>query len=403
MGPVLLCDKSTIQSLHRHAPDTLHRYFTIAVPSILVFEILGDLTKKEKAGGPNLTRELAHRIAAFSTVPLVDFRHLIAAELNGTRVRMDHRPQLSAKRVLQSDKGEYGIEIAEDPCEELLHRWRRGDFSHTDVVASTMWRNRKERMNWRHLLLKLEGIYSPSMKPKKSFEEVTNFVEDLIAAEPRFLRSWFLREFDVLKNRDFPTEDEALVGNSYLIFCIRITLFALWSMKFDLLSTKADNQLDLEYLFYLPFTNAFTAQDRFPKRLASLFLRGNQRFVDHGDLAHDLRRISEIDRKWYEGGVNEPPPRRGPPPGENSICLELWQTFMKPGYADSPPLKLSPDQEERMLSHILSLMKSPEIQNNNIDSDNATFLFRQRTISGSDSCPCGSGKSFSDCHGATMK
>ena len=46
MGPVILCDKSTVQSLHRLSPELLHHYFTINIPPILVREILGDLVKE---------------------------------------------------------------------------------------------------------------------------------------------------------------------------------------------------------------------------------------------------------------------------------------------------------------------------------------------------------------------
>ena len=45
MGPVLICDKSTLQSLARDELSALRRYYSLTVPPVLVIEILSDLKK----------------------------------------------------------------------------------------------------------------------------------------------------------------------------------------------------------------------------------------------------------------------------------------------------------------------------------------------------------------------
>ena len=45
MGPILLCDKSTLQALGRRELNVLRRYYFLNMPPVLLVEILGDLHK----------------------------------------------------------------------------------------------------------------------------------------------------------------------------------------------------------------------------------------------------------------------------------------------------------------------------------------------------------------------
>ena len=54
---------------------------------------------------------------------------------------------------------------------------------------------------------------------------------------------------------------------------------------------KADNKVDITYLYYLPFCHVFVSKDNLHKRVVPLFMRGDQSFVDAEDLKMDLQRL----------------------------------------------------------------------------------------------------------------
>jgi hypothetical protein len=56
---------------------------------------------------------------------------------------------------------------------------------------------------------------------------------------------------------------------------------------------KQSHQIDLAYLYYLPFCSVFTSKDRFHAQIAPLFLNPRQTFVNGNDLKEDLKRLDE--------------------------------------------------------------------------------------------------------------
>ena len=56
---------------------------------------------------------------------------------------------------------------------------------------------------------------------------------------------------------------------------------------------KADNKVDIAYLYYLPFCMVFVSSDNLHKRVVPLFLRPDQSFVEGPDLKADLKRIDD--------------------------------------------------------------------------------------------------------------
>src|SRR4051812_37925334 len=96
MGPILICDKSTLQGLSRVELNLLRRYYVLNVPPVLLAEILGDLKKHDSA---NMNREevsrLAEKLVPACTSMNVNFRELIQGELAGQRIAMDGRPVLT--------------------------------------------------------------------------------------------------------------------------------------------------------------------------------------------------------------------------------------------------------------------------------------------------------------------
>jgi len=54
---------------------------------------------------------------------------------------------------------------------------------------------------------------------------------------------------------------------------------------------KADNKVDIAYLYYLPFCHVFVSADNLHKRVVPLFVRPDQSFVDAAELKADLQKL----------------------------------------------------------------------------------------------------------------
>ncbi len=56
---------------------------------------------------------------------------------------------------------------------------------------------------------------------------------------------------------------------------------------------KPSHQIDLAYLYYLPFCTVFTSKDRFHEQIVPLFLDPFQTFVSGDDLKAERKRLVE--------------------------------------------------------------------------------------------------------------
>jgi hypothetical protein len=75
-----------------------------------------------------------------------------------------------------------------------------------------------------------------------------------------------------------------------------LTCFSVLAIASDQISrvqpkNKADNKVDIAYLYYLPFCHVFVSGDNLHKRVVPLFLRPEQSFVDAAELKADLQKL----------------------------------------------------------------------------------------------------------------
>ena len=80
----------------------------------------------------------------------------------------------------------------------------------------------------------------------------------------------------------------------YFVFMLTINLVFCLLLQTQLLrGVKPSHQVDLAYLYYLPFCMVFTSKDRFHEQLAPLFLEPDQTLINGSDFKDDLRRLNE--------------------------------------------------------------------------------------------------------------
>jgi len=87
MGPVIICDKSTVQALSRNELNTLRRYYSLNIPPVLLVEILGDLKKHPNVmASRDEVRILANKLMPACSAVNTDFRKLIRVGTGGTPI-----------------------------------------------------------------------------------------------------------------------------------------------------------------------------------------------------------------------------------------------------------------------------------------------------------------------------
>lgn len=193
MGPGLICDKSTLQSLAQDELNTLRKYHTLIVPPVLVMEILGDLKKETQPGsGQREVRILSGKILPASSTVHTNFRTLVSGETLGHRFPMDGRPVIGAGKQLVSPEGKRGVLIEEPPESKAMLRWQVGDFNSAEELFAEAWRTSTKSIDLEAMQRSLRAAYSPRLK-LRTLKETVDSVDDLMASAPwQTLLHWFL-------------------------------------------------------------------------------------------------------------------------------------------------------------------------------------------------------------------
>lgn len=403
MGPHLLLDKSSLQSLSHDELDIMRRYFFLVVPPILLVEILGDLKKDTRKKGHPSVAGLARRIAPGNTLPILNgFQELIKAEIGGVEIKMDFRPIILGGKSVKAATGERGHILEVQPEAQVLAKWQQNRFEEAEEILAARYRDTLRSMDVGRLQKFLHGEYSPRLN-LTSLAEAEEFVDDLIeGGDPKMLLSWFFHDAfgdgelltDALSK--LPKESRLEARLPYTTFCLRVSLIFHFGLAFNLVSTRPSNRIDLEYLFYLPFTRGFSSGDKLHHEFFEMVgLKGNN-FVGRDDLKEDLKRLLEYEKENPESAKLTHPPDLAP----DSFTSMMWRKLMKPATTKRGELmeQLSPEQEKRLLERILKLadgIEDPE----QVPEEKQDFLIRKYEMSAKSPCICGSGKPFGECCG----
>jgi len=414
MGPIIILDKSALQSLSFDEIITLHKYYLLNIPPVLTIEILGDLKKPTKNSlSQEKVVELANKLLPFNSAINVHYKDSIAASLLGYPVNMDGRPAIGGGRSILTKEGEKGIIFEETPEEEALLRWRDGKFTEAENILAERWRESTRGVNLEVFKKHLKDVYNAIPK-FSSLEELKNFLNEFLL-NPLLqvnLLTLLIYEFNLSFNtaqRAFlrwETEGHKIIKDfsRYAFYCLSANLFFEFGLMNNLIGTRTTNRVDLEYIFYFPFCMGFGSNDNFHKTVSPFFLTSRQSFISGEELKLDLRSISDQWNALDEKGKAEWKTKFGVAPPENceSLSSRLWQRHMGSWkHAGDMTSDLSDEQNKRFAEFITKKLEgeigSPNSKSD-FGSDDADFIIKKRTIRIDDLCPCGSGKQFKDCH-----
>jgi hypothetical protein len=126
---------------------------------------------------------------------------------------------------------------------------------------------------------------------------------------------------------------------------------------------KADNRVDIAYLYYLPFSMIFVSKDKLHRRVVPLFLRRDQSFVEGDDLKTDLRKLddyySELPDEVKTTGFHKF--ANYPPEDISFLVTRLWDKHL-PKWRKFKAEKKPPDQSEhpRLIAELNRIKKAAE-------------------------------------------
>jgi hypothetical protein len=377
---------------------------------VLLVEILGDLKKhRDPEKGPEEVRILANKLMPACSAVNADFRTLIRGELMGHRFSMDGRPVLLGGKHVVAPGGKKGVVFETSQAEKALHRWQTGDFRAAEELMAEAWRLSSKAISLEAMQRQLRSAYSGQVN-LGTLSQTATFVDELMGSKPpRPLVQWFLSDAGLLTPNDAQLAHnlkDAPLGSlaqaaPFTAYCVRAALIFHFALAFGLVSTRPTNRIDLEYLYYAPFGNAFSSGDAFHRKTAALILR-DQTYIHRDALKADLGHLAQWWNSLDKEQQAEEGRLSGPPENDASVTHQLWKKLMKPGYRDPKRRpKLSDEAAAKMLQEYQSLIKGnltpsqpPTGQNEDYD-----FMMVQHEVRRDGPCICGSGRNFEDCCG----
>lgn len=314
MGPILIFDKSLLESLNENEAVFLDSFFMSNIVPTFYIETLADYAKENKAGkitrsSEQIVREIVKKTPIMEATPNMHYRELVVGDLLGykTEISEHPRPIVKGGNYRQAPDGSIEIDFKEFPEDSSLRRWQNGNFEEVEKMVAFRWREMVDSINV-DALVNLVLAEVPSSTHFSNMEDIKRWVTSATNAKfnqfihfaletlevPQRFRRDILRRW--YSTRPLPFSSFA----PYAAFVLRVNMFFYLCLSKSFLAlshkNKNTNLIDLSYLYYLPFCSVFSSCDSFHKKVAPYFLEDYQTFVDGHDLKDDLAKII----KYYE-------------------------------------------------------------------------------------------------------
>ncbi len=360
MGPLIIFDKSALQCLNLDESVWLENFYLTNITPIFYIETLADLSKEHKDGrvSEDVVRNLADKTPRRGAYPNANHLDLFVHDLLEEPVPMDGRcvvPQ-SDTRILPDGKivAHYGV----SPEEEAMNSWGEGEFQKVEEEFAVKWR---EALANKDMEPKLELVKEiiPAGHRFADLDEVKVFVDDFVK-----VKAW--NNLEVILDivglssegkkavvRRYKKEGYQLLDEfaPYAMFVGRIKLFYLIGLLSSLFGERASDEIDISYLYYLPFCHVFTSGDKLHERTARLFMEQGQTFVNSSDLKKSL---GELD-KYYDALPEEVKSQgvikfaASPPKSMENLTVALWDKYL-PKWREIEDKEELPEDESRAIA-----------------------------------------------------
>lgn len=398
MGPIIIFDKSLLESLNPDEAMWLDNFFLSNITPLFFVETLADLEKEVRTGRTpeHIVGSLAYKTPDYHSRPNVHHKTLLQGELEGAAtIDMEYgRPHIGGGKTVELE-GKTGVIFQTSPEEEALQRWQKHHFVEVERMMAQMWRRGLSNVDF-------EGNYKffqtffPTGKPRtlaavKKFadlyidvpdqERVLVFGLTLVGVDPEAqvgIVSRWRREGKPLLRTFAP----------YFMHIFSVDLFFNLAIAADLIGRgRASHKIDLAYLYYLPFCMVFTSSDKLHADIVPFFLRDNQTFVAGTDLKADLARLdahyAALPDEVKATGVSS---FATYPPNEGTFLVaQLWDKHMNSKWRTLPHQKPQKDSPVgKMIQEEMRRFEEAEESPNApiLKGDDADHMIIQRSVRG---------------------
>jgi hypothetical protein len=272
-----------------------------------------------------------------------------------------------------------------------LQRWANREFLELERNIARQWRRSLASINFEDMVKTVRAVIGPWRKPK-TLEDAKKIADTIIDyVDPEWLlrfgmavlgvpeaTTWVIKNWK--EQRRPPLRDHM----PYFIFLLTINIFFCLVLPTELLrNVKPSHQVDLAYLYYLPFCTVFTSRDRFHTQIVPLFLDPFQTFVHGDDLKKDLQRLDDL----YAGLSHQE--RKGglitfaayPPQDTTFLTTQLWDKYLPRWRNYKADIRLDLEAEKQLVEKINQLYDSPDLKSHDEhDVDKLTYVTIQRSV-----------------------
>jgi hypothetical protein len=399
MGPTVIFDKSTLESLNPDEAVWLDQFFTTNITPLLFIETLADLEKAVREGRSpeSMVGSLAYKTPDMSSRPNVHHATLLQAELLAGQVVdiQDGRPLISGGRTTELG-GKMGIVFQPSPEEEALGRWQRKEFLDLERQIARAWRTALSNIDMEQRYKAFQAFF-PLGKPQ-SFADVKTFVDfyldgpdqgrllrfglSLIGVTPEVQRN-------VLQRWSAAGKLGIRTFAPYFTHVLSVDLFFYFALAADLIGRyRPSNKIDVAYLCYLPFCMLFTSNDKLHANIVPHFLRADQSFIPGTELKADLAALDA-----YYDALPVDTKARGvisfaarPPMDDSFLVTRLWDKHMSPRWREDEVGPPDPEGElEKKIAEEIRRFREESVpvpDDRSVSSDEAHHLIIERKVHG---------------------
>jgi hypothetical protein len=366
-GPSLLFDKSTLESLSVNEAVLLDNFYRSTITPLFFVECLADLEREmyRMRGTPEqLVGSLAERTPDCQSTANMHHMAILKAELSG-QVVLDTvllHPLIPAGKAVELGESK-GMLFQPSEEEEAVQRWARYDFLGLERQIAKRWRKVIEQIDLQAMSSSVCRAIGPWRKPSslRDARTLTDTVIDNL--EPEWLLRFGIELLGVPEATEHVINDWKLnrkkplrTYRPYFIHMLSINIFFSLVLQTQLLSkVKASHQIDLAYLYYLPFCAVFSSRDNFHVQVAPLFMHPAQQFVNGDDLKADLRRLDELylqlPAETREKGLYTF--AQFPPDDSSYLTTRLWDTYLPDWRKNSKNLVDVPQKIKDALTELM--------------------------------------------------
>ncbi|HJM04707.1 MAG TPA: hypothetical protein QF549_03720 [Candidatus Saccharimonadaceae bacterium] len=354
MGPITIFDKSALQSFSMDESVWFDAFTLGNVTPLFYVETLADLEKSVRGGKTpeEFVGMLSFKVPN-NAVPNVHHKHLIESELmTGESTGMDGYggPVLAGAQPKKNANGTFSIHFDEFPEDAALTRWHNGEFQEIERNIAKEWRTELSRQDNTERMNKVRYIF-PATAEISNLQQLKTEIDKFCDSDDIQVIKLTLDLMDVplQAQKRVLTRWEAEGRPSlakfvpYTAHVLRVDLLYLHATEMGYISQRATNSVDMAYLYYLPFCQAFVSGDRVHMQTVPLFLSEHQSFISATDMKIALKEMDD-----YYGGLPEEVRALGvmriagyPPAHMHNAITDVWDKTMREDWR-----KISAEEQE---------------------------------------------------------